>query len=580
MHSLADLSTPQRVKGMPGRSASLIRNRHLTSIASEIGAFHPNEETEATVSALLCELRDENAKLAAGVDRACATAMDKTASDVLRATTSSTCSVKLMSPSLAISELWMSRKDTSVHWVLTRLRRLQAMVQSSHAHLDCVEKEIPAAAAAFRSELKALSSIGLSATITSACLDGYLDKYRGVADRIASLRKVLGWNIDHFDRFCVTIGKGLDSFDIASLDGLRAVPSGIPVDAVLAALVQHVDGIVLQYISDRDAVIEDLMGGLLDVGDAEYRSRLEARASGALASGVTSVVGRIACELFSRDALPSVRTALSDRSHDKGNEDARFAVVLAAPTVREAALVACRLLSKTAAEINRLVSDAIGGLAPVDIAAIEAIGNLSDESGLGRLVRVSGWLVVEVEDFDEAGAQVGTQPRSHLPSLAADSTTSRLPTGLDQRIESVVNEAAFLKEAILGHLRSTKEELAPHVPTVVSDLQERSWLLDAAIDRLRYDCDASKCLHGDDRVLPEKGAHDGLIQSLRSKVLKTEQALFDDFHEMETRVRDIQSDLEWMKGIQSYSMIDLEVKLREVGVTLDQCVDRARVGFR
>ena len=43
---------------------------------------------------------------------------------------------------------------------------------------------------------------------------------------------------------------------------------------------------------------------------------------------------------------------------------------------------------------------------------------------------------------------------------------------------------------------------------------------------------------------------------------------------------DIHADLGWMKGVQSYSMIDLEVKLGELGVTLDQCVDRAHVGSR
>lgn len=70
------------------------------------------------------------------------------------------------------------------------------------------------------------------------------------------------------------------------------------------------------------------------------------------------------------------------------------------------------------------------------------------------------------------------------------------------------------------------------------------------------------------------------IRSLRSKVLKTEQALLADVRDMEARARDIQSDLEWMKGVQSYSVIDLEMKLRELGVTLDHCVDRAHVGSR
>ena len=139
--SLTKPPTLQRVKGMPASSASLVRNRHLASLASGIAAFHRNEETEATVSALLWELSDENAKILTGVERACATAMDAASSYVLCATSSLAGSPKVVPPAQALSEVWMSRADTSVHWVLTRLRRLEALVQSSDAHLSFVEQE-------------------------------------------------------------------------------------------------------------------------------------------------------------------------------------------------------------------------------------------------------------------------------------------------------------------------------------------------------------------------------------------------------------------------------------------------------
>lgn len=569
---------------MPVLSASVVRNRHLASLASAIVAFHRSEETEAAASALLCELRNENTKLATSVERACATAMDTAASDVLRASASFDHSPKLTSPSLALSEVWMSGTDTSVHWVLTRLRRLQAIVQSSDAHLAFVEKEIPDAAASFRGELAALSTIGLSATITSACLDGYLDKHRGVLERVASLREVLERNIDRFDSFCVSIEERLDSFDIASPGGLKTSSSSIPIDAPLAALVEHVGGVVLRFMSDRDSVINDSVAELVDVGDAAYRCRLEARASHALAAGVAGVVGRVAGELFSRDVGPTAQTHRSEFGHDAGSDSVRSVVVLAVPTVEEAAPTACRLLAGVATEINKLVSDAVHGLTPVDTSSIEALGKFTVEFGSQREIRVSEWLVVEVQNVDQAETpRLGTPP--HTP-LSVKSTVSSLPVGLDARIESAVQEAGLLKDAIMGHLRSTKEELAPLVSTIVSDMQERAWLLDAAVDRLRYDFDVYKCLEGDegesfdDSVLPEKGAHDGLIRSLRSKVLKTEQALLADVRDMEARARDIQSDLEWMKGVQSYSVIDLEMKLRELGVTLDHCVDRAHVGSR
>lgn len=582
--SLTKPPTLQRVKGMPASSASLVRNRHLASLASGIAAFHRNEETEATVSALLWELSDENAKILTGVERACATAMDAASSDVLCATSSLAGSPKVVPPAQALSNVWMSRADTSVHWVLTRLRRLEALVQSSDAHLSFVEQEIPAAAAAFRKELEALSSIGLSATITSACLDGYLDRHRGVLDRIASLRDVLERNGCLFDRYCAGIGEGLDSFDLMALGGLNTTPLGIPVDAVLNALVQHVGASVLRYTSDRDAVIKDMLAELVDVGDAAYRSRLEARASDALASGVADIVSRVAGKLFTGNVVLGVKTADRKQDCDGGSGNAPFTVVLKAPTIEEAAQVARELLAQTAAEINRLVSSVIDAADPVDVSAIEALGSFIVHSGPGCRIRVSAWLVVEVDGDDEAQAE--TQLHSPCASLAVGYATTGLPAGLDERIESVVGEAALLKEALLGHLRSTKEELAPHVPTIVSDMQERTWILEAAVDRLRYDCDVAKCLRGDDEasfddsMLPEKGALDGLLRSLRSKVLKTEQALLDDVQDMQARAMDIHADLGWMKGVQSYSMIDLEVKLGELGVTLDQCVDRAHVGSR
>lgn len=215
------------------------------------------------------------------------------------------------------------------------------------------------------------------------------------------------------------------------------------------------------------------------------------------------------------------------------------------------------------------------------------------------LLRLSRRLVVACESDD----QIGLVPAAD----AGLSATSTAGDAVALRIEAFQAESARLRDDIMGHLRSSKEEFAPYVTTVVSEMRERAWLLDATADRIRYDLDVMAINHGDvshhqwfqldtsDGVSSPTVASDGgggasrpppthhhnhhsMIRSLAAKVLETERELLHDVRDMEARAAALQSDMDWIRDAPSYSAIDLEVKLNELGVTLDDCADRARSG--
>ena len=568
--------TLQRIKGMPATSASLARNRHLASLATHLLSFYSNEETQASMSSLLSEMSGENANLAASIKGSRETVTDMFVSDILGvvSNTPPSTNASISSVLSSLSELWTSQNDASGHWVMVRLRRLQAVMHSSQSHIAIVDRDIPDAGAAFRKELAALSMVGMGSTITSACLEEYVTKYEEVAGRIAGLGEVLGRNAERLEAFCGMIREQMSAFGLPSLASSEAAASGISLDEACAALLEHVHRVVRQLKPARAAFVEDIVADLVDVGTDAYRSRQNAAMTDALGSSIDAVVNHYTNELlFSEPNRYGGECAYYDSSDEDGSG---FAVVLRVPTLAEAVPSAQRILKEMATDIQLAVPEVILEFDVVDMISSEIIQNGAIHPA-GQTVPVSKWLVVEI-------AEISGGTRSRSGSVQLLSTDS--PPSISSRIESIVADARTLKSTILGYLQATKEELAPHVTTIVSDMQERAWLLDAEIDRLRYDCDVYNFLHGqeelvfDDSTLPVKGAHDGLVQALRSKVLKAEQALLDDYRTLEAQIAVLKSDMDWARNIQTYSTTELELKLGELGLTLDQCVEQAHVGAR
>ena len=257
---------------------------------------HPPTQ-EAVADALLRELDEENARVAAAIDRACDAALGTLVADALSS----------RNRFRAISDVWLSRKDTSLHWVLTRHQRLRACASVIGEHLPAVDAELPAAAAAFRAELAAVSAVGAKSTIASACVDEILDRYGEVAGRIEGLSESLARNLERVDEFCrewrgvglgLVLGLGLDGVATASATTVADVSAALAGDALLCSLREAVE----RFVPARDAIVGELVAELVDVGDDSYRSRLEARTRDAMAGAVVDAVCQFAKDVF--DVVP------------------------------------------------------------------------------------------------------------------------------------------------------------------------------------------------------------------------------------------------------------------------------------
>jgi hypothetical protein len=259
---------------------------------------------EAVADALLLELDEENARVAAAIDRACDAALGTLVADALSS----------RNRFRAISDVWLSRKDTSLHWVLTRHQRLRACASVIGEHLPAVDAELPAAA--FRAELAAVSAVGAKSTIASACVDEILDRYGEVAGRIEGLSESLARNLERVDEFCrewrgvglgLVLGLGLDGVATASAASTASTANATTVadvsaalagDALLCSLREAVE----RFVPARDAIVGELVAELVDVGDDSYRSRLEARTRDAMAGAVVDAVCQFAKDVF--DVVP------------------------------------------------------------------------------------------------------------------------------------------------------------------------------------------------------------------------------------------------------------------------------------
>jgi len=261
---------------------------------------HPPTQ-EAVADALLRELDEENARVAAAIDRACDAAVGTLVADALSS----------RNRFQAISDVWLSRKDTSLHWVLTRQQRLRACASVIGEHLQAVDAELPAAAAAFRAELAAVSAVGAKSTIASACVDEILDRYGEVAGRIEGLSESLARNLERVDEFCrewrgagLGLGLGFDGVATISAASVASATTGAHVSAALAgdALLCSLREAVERFVPARDAIVGKLVAELIDVGEDSYRSRLEARTRDAMAGAVVGAVCQFAKDVF--DVVP------------------------------------------------------------------------------------------------------------------------------------------------------------------------------------------------------------------------------------------------------------------------------------
>lgn len=263
---------------------------------------HPPTQ-EAVADALLRELDEENARVAAAIDRACDAALGTLVADALSS----------RNRFRAISDVWLSRKDTSLHWVLTRHQRLRACASVIGEHLPAVDAELPAAAAAFRAELAAVSAVGAKSTIASACVDEILDRYGEVAGRIEGLSESLARNLERVDEFCrewrgvglgLGLGLGLDGVATASAASTANAATVADVSAALAgdALLCSLREAVERFVPARHAIVGELVAELVDVGEDSYRSRLEARTRDAMAGAVVDAVCQFAKDVF--DVVP------------------------------------------------------------------------------------------------------------------------------------------------------------------------------------------------------------------------------------------------------------------------------------
>ena len=566
------------------------RNRHLAALAADLVAFHRNEATEAAAAVLLRDLEEENSRVAAAIDRACAAALDTSVSDAL-----------LKDQFHAISDVWMSRKDTSLHWVLTRHKRLRACASIVGTHLPAVLAELPAAAAGFQTELSAVSAVSARSTIGSACVDEFLDKYSEIAGRIECLSEALARNLQRVDEFCSETTRQVEAFSVYGVSSQFDHLSDWSASEVSNALLRHVQDVIDRFVPNRNALVNECGQELVDVGFDDYRDRIQTRTCETMAAAVINVVARFAKDVFEPSLVDdddrNVRDPLGRR------------VVLSVPTFADFGPAAREILSTIAGKAIDLVSgiyiastgdtgagvledlnaiiaygDAIAALERGDLVPTSNVGAEECASPSRSCFRVSSMLVVE---FDDADAE---------EALRCSNVSDRNwnADAMTLRIDGILAESAHLRDTIMRHLSSSKDELALHITTIVSEMRGRAWLLDAAADQIRYDVMVMTAAAGrsdtahhnmEDQirslstcVLPQKGSHDELIRSLAAKVLDTEQALLEDVRDKETRAIALHSELEWVRDAQSYSSIDLEVKLNEVGMTLDHCVDEARRG--
>jgi hypothetical protein len=278
------------------------RRSHSLARSLTRSLAHPPTQ-EAVADALLRELDEENARVAAAIDRACDAALGTLVADALSS----------RNRFRAISDVWLSRKDTSLHWVLTRHQRLRACASVIGEHLPAVDAELPAATAAFRAELAAVSAVGAKSTIASACVDEILDRYGEVAGRIEGLSESLARNLERIDEFCrewrgvglgLGLGLGLDGVATASAASMANATTVADVSAALAgdALLCSLREAVERFVPARDAIVGELVAELVDVGDDSYRSRLEARTRDAMAGAVVDAVCQFAKDVF--DVVP------------------------------------------------------------------------------------------------------------------------------------------------------------------------------------------------------------------------------------------------------------------------------------